>query len=141
MQKIEVISRALIIKEDKILVCRDKKNKNYFFPGGHIEVGEFSREALKRELMEELSLKTKNFYFIGLVENRYTARKKEYHEINFIYYTTYYNFKKKSVENHLDFFLFSIDEFKKADIRPKKLKEAILTWKKDKKFFHIETID
>lgn len=141
MQKIEVISRALIIKDDKILVCKDKKNKNYFFPGGHIDTGEFAKDALRRELMEELSLKTKNFSFIGVVENKYIARKKEHHEINFVYYVTYYNFKKESVEDHLDFFLFDINEFKRADIRPKELKKAILVWRKEKKFFHIETID
>lgn len=67
MKNIEVISRAVLLNKKKILVCKDKKNKNYFLPGGHVEFGEFSKDALLRELKEEVSLDIKKAELIGVL--------------------------------------------------------------------------
>lgn len=62
MKKIEVV--AAIIKCDNTILCAQRgKNKleyisnKYEFPGGKIELGETKKEALKRELIEELNIK------------------------------------------------------------------------------------
>jgi len=73
-KKIEVLVRAIIQKKGKILICKkigkDYRGKNYyFFPGGHLDFGESAKEALKRELMEELGLKIKKSSFIGISEH------------------------------------------------------------------------
>jgi 8-oxo-dGTP diphosphatase len=63
MKKIEVVA-AIIYFEDKILCVQRPKNKlpyiseKFEFPGGKIEQGETQKEALKRELFEELSIIT-----------------------------------------------------------------------------------
>ncbi len=49
----EVCVRGVIIRRGKILVCRHKEKKYYFFPGGHIDFGETAEAALLRELKEE----------------------------------------------------------------------------------------
>ena len=51
---------ALIIKDDKVLVCQRTRHQTmplkWEFPGGKIETGEQPRDALRRELDEELGI-------------------------------------------------------------------------------------
>lgn len=51
---------ALIVKDGKILVCQRTRHQvmplKWEFPGGKIEEGEQPRDALKRELDEELGI-------------------------------------------------------------------------------------
>ena len=51
---------ALIVREDRILICQRTKYQplplKWEFPGGKIETGEQPRDALRRELDEELGI-------------------------------------------------------------------------------------
>jgi len=51
---------ALIVKDGKFLVCQRTRHQTmpmkWEFPGGKIEVGEQPRDALRRELQEELAI-------------------------------------------------------------------------------------
>ena len=62
MKKIEVV--AAIIKYNNLILCTQRPHssldyisKKFEFPGGKIEEGETKKEALKRELIEELNIK------------------------------------------------------------------------------------
>ncbi len=44
---------ALLYRGNKILLQRSEGDGSYSLPGGHVGLGEFSRPALARELMEE----------------------------------------------------------------------------------------
>ncbi len=63
MKKVEVVA-AIIYFNDEILCVQRPKNKlsyiseKFEFPGGKIEQGETQKEALKRELLEELNIST-----------------------------------------------------------------------------------
>jgi len=63
MKRIEVVA-GIIFYQDQILCVQRPKNKlNYIsekfeFPGGKIEDGETKKEALHRELLEELNIST-----------------------------------------------------------------------------------
>lgn len=63
MKKIEVVA-AIIYFENKILCVQRPVNKlsyiseKFEFPGGKIEKGETQKEALQRELIEELNIAT-----------------------------------------------------------------------------------
>ncbi len=57
-----IIVHTLIKVEDKYLVTKRSKIENVYpeywdIPGGMVELGELPREALKRETLEEVSLK------------------------------------------------------------------------------------
>ena len=68
---IHVITRAVIVKDEQLLVCVGQQNHYVFLPGGHVEHGESSSDALKRELEEELGLKSTIKRFLGCFEYAY----------------------------------------------------------------------
>ena len=56
----DVVAEALV-RPDEVLLCHRSSSRSWYpdvwdFPGGHVEDGETSQEALRRELMEELGL-------------------------------------------------------------------------------------
>jgi len=131
----EIISRAVIIHRGKILLCRMKTKSWYFLPGGDVEFGEKPEDALKRELLEELGVKTRMIKFIGVVENSFGQISKMQHEINIVFHVTLDNFKVISLENHLEFNWIDIASLKKNELRPIAMHKAIMQWCKDKKEF------
>lgn len=56
----KIVAAALIVRDGKLLVCQRTKYQNlplkWEFPGGKIEPGEQPRDALRRELDEELGI-------------------------------------------------------------------------------------
>jgi len=48
-----VSGRAVVLKEDKILLTKFKNGLYYNFPGGGVEAGETLAECTKREVLEE----------------------------------------------------------------------------------------
>jgi 8-oxo-dGTP diphosphatase len=61
--KTVIVTAALIIEQGKILVTQRKKDSSrgllWEFPGGKVKEGEEPREALRRELKEELDVEVK----------------------------------------------------------------------------------
>lgn len=133
----ELIARGIMLKNNKILVCKNiKKNNNYYYlPGGHIEFGESAEKALERELKEELDLSVKKTKFIGITENFFSQSKRNHHEINLVFNVITDKIKDKSCEDHLGFLFMDKNSFLKENILPKNLKKAVLKWWKNKKIF------
>ncbi|TCD45453.1 NUDIX domain-containing protein [Streptococcus sp. X16XC17] len=75
---------ALIIKNSKIFLTKDKKGR-YYTIGGAIEVNEESSQAAIREVKEELDIDclVKDLAFI--VENKFTQGELSFHNIEFHY--------------------------------------------------------
>ncbi len=135
--KIDVLVRAIIEINGKILVCRKKGRKYYFFPGGHVEFGESAKKALKREIKEELGLNIKECSFIGGSEHQFIEDGKKYHEINLAFQTKTDGIKIESKEDHLHFFLLDKKQLIKQTVLPETLKKALLKWFRNKKIFWV----
>ena len=63
MKKVEVVAAIIVHNNEFFCVQRPESklpyiSKKFEFPGGKIEVGETQKEALQRELMEELNLQS-----------------------------------------------------------------------------------
>jgi 8-oxo-dGTP diphosphatase len=57
----EAIVAGAMIKDGRVLLCHRSPHRRWYpdvwdLPGGHVELGETPTEALKRELLEELSV-------------------------------------------------------------------------------------
>ena len=138
--KIEILVRAIIQNNGKVLVCRKIGKRYYFFPGGHVEFGESAKKALAREIKEELSINIKKSSFIGGSEHLFTEDKIEHHEINLFFQVLPRKLDTKSKENHLRFFLFDKKQLAKETVLPRELKVAVLKWLKNKKPFWVSEI-
>ena len=82
---IETIARGVCVIDGKILLCKAKGGKTTYLPGGHIEFGETGRQALVREIREELGLDSTTGAFLGVVENSFMQHGKPHAEINLVY--------------------------------------------------------
>ena len=131
----EICARAIIQNNGKILVCYEKGKGYYFTPGGHIEFGESAKQALSRELKEELNISIKKYSFIGAVENVFIQNGKHHHELDLVFNVEAENVSDKSEEDHIDFLFMDIERFSKEEILPIVLQKALLKWLKDKKIF------
>ena len=48
---------AVIVRDQRILVQRDRNGHEYALPGGHIKIGETLENGLIREIMEEMGVR------------------------------------------------------------------------------------
>ena len=48
---------AVLVKDGKILVQREKEGNEYALPGGHVKIGETLEAGLIRETQEEMGVK------------------------------------------------------------------------------------
>src|SRR5580700_8667605 len=64
---------AVIERDGRVLICQRKRGRHalkWEFPGGKVEAGESSQEALARELREELAIEAR----IGAEVHRHDVR-------------------------------------------------------------------
>lgn len=62
-----------------------KQEVFYCPPGGRVEFGETTIEALRREMMEELGSEILKPQLLGVIENLFTFEEEKGHEIVFVY--------------------------------------------------------
>jgi len=135
----EICVRGIIVKNNKILVCKNKKKDFYFFPGGHVDLGENAEHALIRELKEELNLSVKRVFFMGANENFFKDEDGKHHEINLVFRVIADKVKDKSMEDYIDFFFLDIKKFSEEKVLPTIIQKSVLRWLKDRRAFWVST--
>ncbi len=88
--KIKAKVGILIRNGDSLLVhnvlSSEKEREIIRPPGGHIEYGEFSKDAVEREMKEEINARLTNLILLGSLENIFNDPEgKTHHEIIFVY--------------------------------------------------------
>ena len=72
-EKVRPLALGIFRRDDRILVFESRKEltgKIFYRPlGGTIEFGEYGRQALVREMREELGAEIENLRYLGLCEN------------------------------------------------------------------------
>ena len=103
--KLNVRTCAFIRCKGEILVCEHKNRNYYSLPGGRVKVGEDSKEALLRELKEELNydLGENDLRITRVIENFFVSKGQNVHEYLFVYLCdldeSLYNGDFKNLEN------------------------------------------
>jgi 8-oxo-dGTP pyrophosphatase MutT (NUDIX family) len=86
--RIRPIAVCLFRNENRILVSEgfDTVKQYYYYRplGGGIEYGESSREAIVREIQEELGARVENLQLLGVLENIFVYEGQLGHEIVFV---------------------------------------------------------
>lgn len=120
---------GIITKDNKILFSKSLINEGYVFPGGHVEIGETTKEAIVREIKEEINLDVNINSLFCIHENVYAD--KEYGIANEIAYYYILDTKqvlkdepfniteidKGEIKTH-DFIFIDIKDLVKMDVRP-----------------------
>lgn len=137
MAEIELIVRAIIVRNDKILLCKNIKGEGYYFlPGGHIENSESPETALERELFEEIGRNPKKVKKVVKVDNTYTHDDETIIETFYIYLVALDNYKNiKSKEDHLLFDWIPVNDLERVDFKPRQAIKDILTGIEVNKYF------
>ncbi len=95
--KLRVKAICLFQQDDYIFVSRDKdsiKNDYYYRPvGGNVEFGEYTKDAIVREIKEELNTEIENLELVQVMENIFECDGIKGHEIMYLYKA---DFKDKS---------------------------------------------
>lgn len=134
---------TLILNDDKILLVDINQNGFLCLPGGHVHIGEDTKEAAIRETMEEVGVCSKSQKLIAVIENFFNNKKgKRFHELSFYYLMedatipqdrltdhTFVENDEGKLVNH-DFKWIPLDKVDDYDIRPVVLKSIL----KEKKF-------
>lgn len=133
---IHVISRGVIIKDGKLLLCENKKHQFYYLPGGHIDPNESAAVALEREIQEELAVTCTVGRFLGLFEYKFVpdnpSTKCHNHEYNMLFMIEAPSLVSErapqSAEEHIAFAWIPLTALHEVDFKPQLLKEPLLAW-------------
>ena len=141
---------GIIIEDNKVLVDR-YDDVSYCLPGGYVNVGETSEEAIIRELKEEIDLDFIIDSFVGVDECFFNNRKGVRTQAIDFYYKM--SFKNKDDINNIDydrveddhgkivnhhFTWIDLNEVNNHLIRPEQIKDVIIN---DIRDFHYIIID
>ena len=129
-----------IIKQNEMfLIMRVNKTDYYHIPGGHVELGETSKNAVIREIKEEIGCGVKEANLFAIQENFWIRKGKKCHGIEFYYiiepdvHLDQINHEKiendKGEEKLLEFKWVTVDELENIDLRPANIKELLLNGK------------
>lgn len=115
---IETIARGVCVRDGKLLLCRAKGGSTTYLPGGHIEFGETGRQALVREIREELGVEARAGAFLGAVENSFIQHGKPHAEINLVYAVELSEGELRSQEDWIEFEWCDLGRLDSANLLP-----------------------
>ena len=117
---IETIARGVAIIDGEVLLCRAKGGKSSYLPGGHIEFGETAREALVREILEEMGVEATAGKFLGAVENSFMQHGKPHAEINLVFELKFAEKPEAAAkEDWIEFEWVALEELENANLLPR----------------------
>ena len=126
------LARGIIIKNHKVLLAQATGYTNTFLPGGHIEFGESAKDALIREIEEELGITSTVDNFLGVVEHKWEKKGIVNCEINQVFVVNSEDLisgvNPVSSEPHLKFFWCDAAELDSKNLQPYPFRNLIKSY-------------
>ncbi len=130
--ELEFLVRAVIEDRGRFLVAHTVGAGNTYLPGGHLEIGEGMKQALARELEEELGIKVEVGEYLGAVEHAWDVAGEHTHEVNHFFEVKSRELDSEqsppSQEDHVEFYWISPPDFEAHNLQPEPLRQLLLDW-------------
>jgi len=130
--KVEVIARGVCVTDGQLLLCYGKKAALTYLPGGHIEFRETARQALVREIREEMGLASEAGRFLGCCEHAFVQKGEPHAEINLVFELRIPGLDPakpvKAAEQWIGFRWHPLDKLDEARLEPAPLRTQIAEW-------------
>ena len=131
---VEVIARGVCVVDGQLLLCHGKKAKLTYLPGGHIEFRETARQALEREIREELGRASEAGRFLGCCEHAFVQKGEPHAEINLVFELAIPGLEPgapvAAAEDWIGFRWQPLDKLDEARLEPAPLRKLIGEWLK-----------
>ncbi|MDW0117052.1 NUDIX domain-containing protein [Sporosarcina thermotolerans] len=131
------LARGIFIKDNQVLLAQAIGEKNTFLPGGHIEFCESAKDALAREVEEELGISCTVGNFLGLVEHKWEKKGILNCEVNQVFEVTSKSLtagiNPQSSEPHLQFFWCKEEDLDNCNLQPYPFRQLIQKYMNGKK--------
>ena len=131
-RQIEILARGACVQEEHVLICRNRKKGNVYLPGGHVEWGESAREALRREIREEMGRSCRVGRFLGVVEHSFMWKGRRTCEINLVFEMSLKGLTPaqppRSAEEKIEFLWMSLRQAAHSALQPALLRRALSGW-------------
>ncbi len=124
---IEIIARGALLRDGRVLLCRNVKHRYYYLPGGHVEFGEHASRAVVREFSEETGLEVSASRCVLVSEGIFRQGRRDRHELNLVFHVEHpamSSIAVKSLEPKIAFEWVELAAVTDLDVRP----EAIKAW-------------
>jgi 8-oxo-dGTP pyrophosphatase MutT (NUDIX family) len=129
---VEVIARGVCVSDGLILLCHGKRATLTYLPGGHIEFCETARQALVREIKEELGRDAEAGRFLGCCEHAFIQKGKPHAEINLVFELRVAGLQPGSpvsaAEDWIGFRWLPVEQLEESSLEPAPLRALIGEW-------------
>ena len=139
---------AILQREGHVLLHRGVNDAFWALPGGRLDPGEMSDEALVREMKEELGvdgLRIRRLVFV--IENRFAYNGANWHEIGFFYVADLppaacplREVEFRALEPHNIFRWFPLTNIVATDVRPPFLRTRLANLPSDVEYLKIDQL-
>ena len=136
-EEFHVRSCGILKQNNKFLIMNVNKQEYYHIPGGHVEIGEDSKQTVIREIKEEVCCDISKAKLFAIQENFWMKKDVKCQGIEF-YYILETNQKlpdddyerieiDKGKENILEFKWVTSENLKNVDLRPSSIKDLLVS--------------
>ncbi len=131
---VEVIARGVCVSGGQILLCHGKQAALTYLPGGHVEFRETARQALAREIREELGRDAQAGRFLGCCEHAFVQKGVPHAEVNLVFELHVPGLSPgapvAAAEDWIGFRWQPLDKLGEANLEPAPLRARIAEWLK-----------